>query len=79
MKLKKMIEVEFDIDIESVGLELAHRDSNDQVDFFEGFSRGFREFSDGDIDGMQMLFLKKELSTIAKEFIVKLAEYISED
>ncbi|MCP5005262.1 MAG: hypothetical protein GY941_15205, partial [Planctomycetes bacterium] len=44
---------------------------------FNRLAHEFELFSNGDRDGMQMLYIKEDLTAKAKEFIKKLSEYVS--
>ena len=59
-----------------IGRAVAEANSEEQAAFFEGLAEKFQEFSKGDKDGLQMLWIKDELSPKAKDLIKKFAEYI---
>ena len=75
MKFNKIITV--DIDARECGRNLALRNSEEQAKFFEGLREGMEQFSGGDKDGMQMLYIKDGLTPATVKFITKLAEYLA--
>jgi len=53
------------------------KDSGEQALFFNAMAKHFKSFSYGDRDGMQMLWIKDDLTVDGKEFIKKLNEYVN--
>lgn len=74
MKFEKCVTIE--IDERECGKRLARMNSEKQANFFEGLREGFAEFSNKYKEGVQMLYIKDELSMTTRAFIGELAGYI---
>ena len=59
-----------------IGRVIGESNSEAQAQFFEGLAESFQEFSKGDKDGAQMLWIGDNVSQRTRDFIRKLAEYI---
>jgi len=78
MNVKFTKEVEVDISVEDIGHKIAIANSELQGAFFNSLTKGFEGFGKNDKNGMQMLWIKDELTPQAKCFIIKFAEYLKE-
>ena len=67
-----------DIDAREVGTEIAAANNEDQCEFFEGLAEGFEKFGEFNV-GVQMCWIKDNLSQRGKKFIKMLAEYVTEE
>lgn len=75
VKVKKTVK----LDVSVVDFAKALSYSDDQAVFFNRMAHEFAQFSEGDKDGIQMLYIKKGLTAEAIRFIKKLGEYVGDD
>ena len=72
--MKKLIKTtEIDLTVDDLVSVLTN--SEDQANFFNIMADHFESFSYGDKDGIQMLYIKDDLTEKGKAFIAKLYEY----
>lgn len=70
-------EVSIILNMSEIGFQIGRANSELQVQFFDALAKGFNSYADGDKDGMQMLWMKNELSPEAKALISKLNVYVN--
>jgi len=71
-----------DISAREMGAEIAAANNEEQCEFFEGLAEGFELFDEngGEFNaGVQMCWIKDNLSQRSKKFIKMLAEYVAEE
>ena len=71
------------ISAHDIGAEIAYANNEEQCEFFEGLAEGFEKFDiehGGDFNaGVQMCWIKNNLSQRGKKFVKMLAEYVTEE
>ena len=67
-----------DISAREMGAEIAAANNEEQCEFFEGLAEGFEKFGEFNA-GVQMCWIKNNLSQRGKGFIKMLAEYVTEE
>lgn len=63
---------------ETIGFDIANSDNITQARLFNGFARGWYLSMDEEHQDMQMCYITTELSKEARQFILRLADYVNE-
>lgn len=70
-----MIKSSIELIAENIGFDIANSDDHVQANLLNGLGKGFKNYSEHNLD-VQLCYISSKLSDDAKKLLIKLTEYL---